>query len=98
MSKNSLEFTEEEQLVHREQKKTWSGSTFSQDSGPYTRKQENTQLVEPYERTYHWHKTMMRVCHIKLQITSRNELIPHHKGFQQLHDEFKQKAGELQSA
>ena len=41
---------------------------------------------------------MMRVRHIKLQITSRNELIPHLKGFQQLHDEFKCEAGELQSS
>ena len=40
---------------------------------------------------------MMRVCHIKLQITARNELIPYLNGFQQLHDEFKQKTGELQS-
>ena len=71
---------------------------FSQDSGTSTRKQENTQLVEPYERTYHWHKTMMRVCHIKLQITARNELIPHLNMFQQQHYEFKQKTGELQSA
>ena len=29
---------------------------------------------------------MMRVCHIKLQITAHNELIPHLNGFQ--HDEF----------
>ena len=71
---------------------------FSQDSGPSTRKQENTQLVEPYERTYYWHETMMRVCHIKLQTTAHNELIPHLKGFQHLHDEFKQKTGELPSA
>ena len=93
MSKNSLEFTAKKII-----KNPWSGSMFSQDAGPSTRKQENTQLVEPYERTYHWHKTMMRGCHIKLQITSRNEPTHHLKGFQQLHNKFKQKAGELQSA
>ena len=41
---------------------------------------------------------MMRVGHIKLQVTAHNEPTPHLKGFQQLHDEVKQKAGELQSA
>ena len=41
---------------------------------------------------------MKRVCHIKLQITARNKLIPHFNGFPQLLDEFKQTTGELQSA
>ena len=34
---------------------------------------------------------MMRVGHIKLQITARNKLIPHLTGFQQLHDEVNKK-------
>ena len=57
-----LMFGEQEQLgVHSEEriikkKNPWSSSTFSQYAGQSTRTQENTQLVEPYERTYHWHK------------------------------------------
>ena len=41
---------------------------------------------------------MMRVGHIKLQVTAHNEPTPYLTGFQQLHDEVKQKTGELQSA
>ena len=40
MNKNSLEFTAKKII------NPWSGSTFSQDAGPSTRKQENTQLVD----------------------------------------------------
>ena len=57
---------------------------------PSTRKQENTQLVKPYERTYHWHMTMVRVRHVNSQNTALNPtiitIVTHLNIFQQLHE------------
>ena len=74
-------------------RKLWSSFDVWPDSESVHRKQENTQLVELYERTYHWHITMVRVCHINSQITARKpnyyitSIVTHLNIFQQLHEE-----------
>ena len=66
-----------------------------------TGRQENTQLVEPYERTYNWHITMERVCHhINSQNTARKSNYNNHCNTPQYfltttHRTQKRKTGEL---
>ena len=43
---------------------------LAKTQSPSTRKQEKTQLVKAYDRTYYWHITMVRVCHINSQNTA----------------------------